>query len=125
MFRLTRIIVAVALAGCASARGRSGTPNGSASPQSPVPNPQSRAAQPPGNGYLVVVGGGPIPDVINRRFVDLAGGAGKARIVVLPMASESGAESGAEKAADYRKLGAEAVSLNLARTDAGADSVGR
>src|SRR3954451_22188309 len=98
MFRLTRIIVAVALAGCASASGRSGSPNGGASlPQSPVLSPQSLS----GTGTLVVVGGGPIPDVINRRFVDLAGGAGKARIVVLPMASESGAESGAAKAADY------------------------
>jgi cyanophycinase len=126
MFRLTRIIAVVALGGCASASARSGTPNGEASsPQSPVSNPQSRDAKPLGTGYLVVVGGGPIPDVINRRFVELAGGAGKARIVVLPMASESGAESGAEKAADYRKLGAQAVSLNLARTDAAADTVAR
>src|SRR5215207_1007352 len=115
MVRLTRIIAVVAVVGCASASARSGTPNDSASPQSPVPGPQSRAAQPLGNGYLVVVGGGPIPDAINRRFVDLAGGAGKARIVVFPMASESGAESGAARATDYRKLGAQAMSLNLAR----------
>jgi cyanophycinase len=90
---------------------------GSLSSQPPAPNAQ---------GYLVIVGGGPIPDEINRRFLDLAGGAGKARIVVLPMASESGAESGAEKAASFRKLGAvNAVSLNLARNDTGADSVAR
>jgi cyanophycinase len=85
--------------------------------QRPAPN---------AHGYLVIVGGGPVPDEIDRRFVDLAGGAGKARIVVLPMASESGAESGAEKAASFRKLGAvSAVSLNLTRQDTGADSVAR
>jgi cyanophycinase len=119
--RLTNIVAVLLLAGCASAGGRSPSPNDAASPsQSPVHNPQSPAV-----GHLVIVGGGPIPDVINRRFVDLAGGAGKARIVVFPMASESGAESGAEKADDYRKLGAQAVSLDLVRTDAGSDSVAR
>ena len=89
----------------------------------------SFSAQPPApdaQGHLVIVGGGPIPDDVERRFFDLAGGAEKARIVVLPMASESGAESGAEKAASFRKLGAaHAVSLNLARKDTGADSVAR
>ncbi len=97
------------LSACASA--------GSLSSQPPAPNAQ---------GHLVIVGGGPIPDEINRRFLDLAGGAGKARIVVLPMASESGAESAAEKAESFRKLGAvNAVSLNLARNDTAADSVAR
>ena len=85
--------------------------------QPPAPNAQ---------GHLVIVGGGPIPAAIDQRFVELAGGAGKARIVVLPMASESGTESGAEKAASFRKLGAAyAVSLNLQRKDTGADSVAR
>jgi len=97
------------LTACASA--------GSLSSQPPAPNAQ---------GHLVIVGGGPIPDEINRRFLDLAGGAGNARIVVLPMASESGAESGAEKAESFRKLGAvNAVSLNLTRKDTGADSIAR
>jgi len=97
------------LSACASA--------GTLASQPPAPNAQ---------GHLVIVGGGPIPDEVNRRFFDLAGGAGKARIVVLPMASESGAESGAEKAASFRKLGAaHAVSLNLARNDTGSDSVAR
>ena len=74
----------------------------------------------------MIVGGGPIPEAIDRRFIELAGGAGKARIVVLPMASESGAESGAAKAGSYQKLGAaHAVSLNLTRQDVGADSVAR
>jgi cyanophycinase len=86
--------------------------------QAPAPNAAS--------GHLVIVGGGPIPDAINRRFFDLAGGAGKARIVVLPMASESGAQSGAEKAASFVRMGAaSAVSMQLTRGDAGADSVAR
>src|ERR1044072_4453715 len=86
----------------------------------------SQPAAPNAQGHLVIVGGGPIPEAIDRRFLDLAGGAGKARIVVLPMASESGAESGGEKAASFRKLGAaDARSMQLERTDATADSVAR
>ncbi len=86
----------------------------------------SQLGAPNAQGHLVIVGGGPIPEAIERRFLELAGGAGKARIVVLPMASESGAESGAEKAASFRKLGAaHAISLNLQRKDTGADSVAR
>jgi cyanophycinase len=111
----------VVLVGCASAGGSPAPNGGSERSDSRFPIPDSRQ-----QGYLVVVGGGPIPDVINRRFLELAGGAGKARIVVLPMASESGTESGAEKASDFRKLGAaHAVSLNLDRKDTGADSVAR
>jgi len=103
--RLT-VVHAFLLAACASAGGRT---------------PQPNAA-----GHLVIVGGGPIPDAVDRRFLELAGGAGKARIIVLPMASESGAESGAEKAASFRKLGAaDARSLQLDRRDTNADSVAR
>src|SRR5262249_10113491 len=40
-------------------------------------------------GSLLIVGGGPIPDAIIERFVALAGGPGRARIVIFPMASES------------------------------------
>lgn len=36
-------------------------------------------------GTLVICGGGPLPDSVRRRFVELAGGA-KARIVVIPAA---------------------------------------
>jgi cyanophycinase len=103
---MSRLIFVLLLTACASAAGQSPSPNA--------------------DGHLVIVGGGPIPEAIDRRFLELAGGAGKARIVVLPMASESGAESGAEKAASFRKLGAaQAVSLQLTRKDAAADSVAR
>jgi cyanophycinase len=106
--RLACILAVSLLTACASAGPRPFTPNAATS------------------GHLVIVGGGPIPDAIDQRFFQLAGGAGKARIVVLPMASESGAESGAERAATFRKLGAaDARSLDLDRKDTGADSVAR
>lgn len=87
--------------------------------------PQPSGAPNAGGGHLVIVGGGPIPDLIDRRFLQLAGGT-NARIVVLPMASASGAESGAARAAAFKKLGAaSAVSMQLERKDVGADSVAR
>jgi cyanophycinase len=104
--------IAAVVAGCASRQ----------SSLSPSPD----AAAPRASGHLVIVGGGPIPAAINQRFFELAGGEGKARLVVLPMASASGVESGAEKAESFRKMGAaSAVSLQLTRADAGADSVAR
>ena len=56
-------------------------------------------------GHLLIVGGGPIPPEIIRRFVDLAGGPAKARIVVFPMASGD-SDAGIEMTADLNKLGA-------------------
>lgn len=41
----------------------------------------------PPRGSLVIVGGGPRGDAITDKFIALAGGAGRARILVLPMAS--------------------------------------
>jgi cyanophycinase len=38
-------------------------------------------------GSLVIVGGGPLPDMIRERFLELAGGK-KGRLVVIPTASE-------------------------------------
>jgi cyanophycinase len=52
-----------------------------------------RGAAPPARrprtpeGALVIVGGGSLPDVVRDRFLDLAGGRGKARLVVVPTAS--------------------------------------
>ena len=105
--RTLAVVIASIWLGCASTKPElSSTPNA-------------------GTGHLVIVGGGPIPEVIDRRFLQLAGGA-NARIVVFPMASESGTESGAERAALFKKLGAAAaVSMNLNRKDVGADSVAR
>ncbi len=74
-------------------------------------------------GTLYIVGGGPQPAALVREFVDLAGGAGKARIVVFAMASASGQTSGEAKAKDLRALGAEAVNIWVQRDGADADSV--
>jgi len=76
-------------------------------------------------GSLFLVGGGPQPDALVKEFVDLAGGAGKARIVVFAMASASGRESGEAKAKQLRELGASARSLYITRAEADADSIVR
>lgn len=76
-------------------------------------------------GALVIVGGGPSNDSVVARFVRLAGGKERARIVVLPMASADGEQSGAESAGNFRQLGFSAVSLNLTRESAASDSVAR
>lgn len=74
-------------------------------------------------GSLYIVGGGPQPEALVREFVSLAGGPGKARIVVFAMASESGRTSGEEKAQDFRALGAQARNLYLSRDEAMRDSI--
>ena len=73
------------------------------------------AAQP---GPLYLVGGGPQTDAMVREFVELAGGAGRARIVVMAMASASGERSGESKADDLRALGAQARNLWVTRAQA-------
>lgn len=74
-------------------------------------------------GTLFIVGGGPQPPELVREFVELAGGAGRARIVVFAMASEYGLESGEEKAQQLRQLGASATNLYITRREADADSI--
>ncbi len=96
-------IVAVAVA-CATA-----TPGPAAAPPAAAPR-----------GFLLIVGGGPIPDAILERFVALAGGRGRARIVIFPMASEY-PDAGLELAGDFRKLGAEADRIVLSREQADAE----
>ena len=71
-------------------------------------------------GHLLIVGGGPIPPEISRRFVELAGGPGKARIVVFPMAS-SDSDAGIEMTADLEKLGARAERIVLDHAHADTD----
>lgn len=76
-------------------------------------------------GRLFVVGGGTQPPALVKEFVDLAGGSGRARIVVFAMASASGLTSGEAKAADLRKLGANAVNVYVTSVQANTDSVAR
>jgi cyanophycinase len=74
-------------------------------------------------GTLFIVGGGPQPPELVQEFVDLAGGKGRAKIVVFAMASASGLTSGEEKAADLRKLGATAINVWANSAQANTDSV--
>lgn len=74
-------------------------------------------------GTLFIVGGGPQPTELVQRFVDLAGGKGKARIVVFGMAGT--ARGGEGKAAELRGYGVDAVSLHIDRQQADTDSIVR
>jgi cyanophycinase len=77
----------------------------------------------PTRGTLLIVGGGSQPDDLVRHFVDLAGGPGKARIAILPMATSDAIATGAEKEAQLDSLGADSFVLNFARTHADDDSI--
>lgn len=74
------------------------------------------------HGALVIVGGGPRPPEIRQRFVDLAGGAGKANVIVFAMASEECKEGGDDEVATLRTMGVDAESRCLTRAEADADS---
>ncbi|MGQ0767193.1 MAG: cyanophycinase [Gemmatimonadota bacterium] len=76
-------------------------------------------------GSLVIVGGGPIPPEINKRFVELAGGAGKAFVVTIPMAAADPDDAGTGRVEIFRSEGVEAVSVTLTRALAQSDSVAR
>ena len=76
-------------------------------------------------GTLLIVGGGSQPQSLVRHFVDLAGGPGKARIAILPMATSEAAAAGAEKEAQLDSLGADAFVVNVNRAHADDDSVVR
>jgi len=69
-------------------------------------------------GYLLIVGGGDTPPEVQSRFLALAGGDGRARVAVFPMASTSGDEEAVEVAAELQAMGAEATIFYLSREDA-------
>ena len=84
---------------------------------------QASPARSAPRGTLFIVGGGPQPPALVKEFVDLAGGAGHAKIVVFAMASSDGKASGEEKADDLRKLGASATNVFVNHDQANTDSV--
>ena len=84
----------------------------------------ARGAQVPPGGHLLIVGGGPISDALEQRFVALAGGAGKASIVVFPMAS-SDPDAGLEMTEDFRKAGAKAQRIVLGHAQADTEDAAR
>jgi cyanophycinase len=87
---------------------------------------RAAAATVPGTGgYLLIVGGGSQPADLVAKFVELAGGPGKARIAVLPMASGEVAVAGKEKAEQLQGLGADAFVVITGGDGANSDSVVR
>lgn len=105
--RFAAFVAAMSLAACARS-----TPATHASP--------AAATQ---RGTLQIVGGGPQPPELVQHFVDLAGGRGRARIVVFAMASADGERSGEEKAVELRRLGAVARNVWITREQANTDSI--
>ena len=75
------------------------------------------------SGHLLIVGGGEQPPELVEHFVTLAGGAGRARIAVIPLASEEPQATGQEKVEQLNGLGARAFMLLVTRAQANADSV--
>ncbi|AHG93614.1 cyanophycinase (plasmid) [Gemmatirosa kalamazoonensis] len=75
-------------------------------------------------GTLFIVGGGTQPKALVDHFVALAGGPGKARIAILPMASGD-PSTGPEKELQLDSLGADAFVVNVTRDQADADSIVR
>jgi cyanophycinase len=107
----TRALVCLVVAGCAS----------TAVSRSAMFSHESTLTTP--RGTLLIVGGGSQPDELVKHFVDLAGGRGKARIAILPMATSEAAEAGAEKEAQLDSLGADSFVLNFPRSRADDDSL--
>lgn len=69
-------------------------------------------------GSLIVVGGGDTPPAVQERLVELAGGPGKAKIAVLPMASTKFDEEAREVIDELKQLKAEAVLVSISRDEA-------
>ena len=76
-------------------------------------------------GSLIIVGGGDTPTVVQERLVALAGGPGKAKIAVLPMASTRFDEEAREVIDELKQLKAEAVLVNLSRDVAKKESTAK
>jgi cyanophycinase len=102
------------VAACAPTAASVATANWSATPVADAPK-----------GTLLIVGGGSQPRELVRHFVDLAGGPGKARIAILPMATSDAVATGAEKKAELDSLGADSFVVNVTRAQADDDSVVR
>lgn len=73
-------------------------------------------------GSLIIVGGGDRPPAVMMRFLELAGGSGRARIAVVPMASSEPEATGREVAAEFDSLGARAFVVLLDRALASSET---
>jgi cyanophycinase len=73
-------------------------------------------------GHLVIIGGGPRPESVMKRIIELAGGA-KSRIVIIPMASSEPLEVAKTQKVQFEKFGAPNVDfVNSTAATADADS---
>ena len=106
---MRRAFLILSLAGCASAN--TPAPSDTDTPSTGI------------RGTLFIVGGGSQSIDLVKRFVYLAGGTGKARIAILPMATEDAVATGAEKKAQLDSLGADAFVVNITRAQADDDSI--
>lgn len=79
--------------------------------------------EPHKRGSLIIVGGGDTPYTIQKRFITLAGGPGRARIAIFPMAKTQFDEEAEEVLSDFSLLGAQSVILSLDRAQADSKSV--
>lgn len=68
-------------------------------------------------GHLLIIGGGNRTSEIMQRFAELAGGAEKAKIIVLPMASSVPDTTGMEQTAELRSMGVRSVKWLLFNRD--------
>ncbi|GAB1392261.1 cyanophycinase [Rhodocyclaceae bacterium] len=85
----------------------------------------SKLFAPGPKGSLIIVGGGDTPDSVQNRFINLAGGAGKARIAILPMASQKTDEEAQEVKADFQRLGTEAQVISMDQREANSESIAK
>jgi len=76
-------------------------------------------------GNLIIVGGGDTPVSVQERFVALAGGAGKARIALFPMASTAFDEEAREVMSELQKLNIDTHLVNIERKDADTEATAR
>jgi cyanophycinase len=67
-------------------------------------------------GTLVIVGGGGSPAGLNQKFVELAGGEGKACIVIFPTAAEDPLPKREVLAAAFKKAGAKKATVLYGKT---------
>lgn len=75
-------------------------------------------------GYLLIIGGGKRPDLVMKKFIELADGFSGGKILVLPMASADPKETGEYQSHQLRLLGAKNVDfLIVHREEADEDSM--
>jgi cyanophycinase len=77
------------------------------------------AASAENKGHLFIIGGGRQGAELMPRFIELAGGTNRAKIVVLPMASEDEVPTGQHQVSEFKSLGvAQVESIVLTHAEA-------